>query len=795
MDIINGTPFKPGWIVGRVPPLALSATVIVKGTFSMTPGERVVPVPEDGQMHLSGDLRLDDDPKGALRYPSDFALYKPRTDLLLTGSAYAVAGSPVTATRVSFGLDGWSKTLLVVGNRVMKHGKLGDKVSDPDPFTTMPIGWERAFGGPGHPENSAGRGFAEETNAEEARFRRMPNVEFPDRLVVDPGNGRQSPAGFGPIPDTAPARMAKLGTFDQNWLKKNWPWFPDDFDWTYFNAAPPDQQLRGFLKGTETLRLKGLHPSAETLECRLPGLRVRWFIADHQDDRPRFREVLLNLDTLWVDTENQKLVLLWRGVAPVSSKKMREVDDLLIVSEPLASPAHPADYYERKLKELKAVKAAEGKAAAPALKEEPSPPEPVENWKVGFDKKFAESDHEFQQLDEIVRQADAESRQSLIEAGVSPALLSKPPKMNWKVLWEEEVAHYQHLLAVAPQVARAFPPPPSFDEFMKTVPEDDETPEPPKAPLPAEKEPFVWTRDKVVSWAKEGKSLSSQDLTGLDLSGLDISGIDFKGAILEGVDLTGTNLSRSDLSKAVLAHATMKESDMTAAILVETDLQEADLTLAVLVDIRADRANFSGARLSGASLKGATAVRARFSDADLTEANLEGGDFSSAVLQSAKLVRANLSGAVFDNSSVVWADGTGANLTEANLTKLHAAGSNFTGARFHNAQAPGSTWEEACLDGADFTDAGMQRSNLIAASLKKTVFIRADLSHSSLAEAKLEDTVFLKANLFRSSLEEAALTRADFRGSNLYEVEFLEAKINSADFRDANLKGTKLAAT
>ncbi len=33
-------------------------------------------------------------------------------------------------------------------------------------------------------------------------------------------------------------RYSKIGNYKGNYLKERWPWFPKDFDWGYFNAAP-----------------------------------------------------------------------------------------------------------------------------------------------------------------------------------------------------------------------------------------------------------------------------------------------------------------------------------------------------------------------------------------------------------------------------------------------------------------------------------------------------------------------------------------------------------------------------
>ena len=83
----------------------------------------------------------------APRYEVDFALSKPRCDVLLNATAYAPGGEPAPKVRVGVKLGGWSKVIDVVGDRVwlQRGGTLGP--SRPSPSPAMPLTYERAFGG------------------------------------------------------------------------------------------------------------------------------------------------------------------------------------------------------------------------------------------------------------------------------------------------------------------------------------------------------------------------------------------------------------------------------------------------------------------------------------------------------------------------------------------------------------------------------------------------------------------------------------------------------------------------
>ncbi len=135
--------------------------------------------------------------------------------------------------------------------------------------------------------------------------------------IPSPGT-KLEPAGFGALGQMWIQRFSKLGSYKGNYVKERWPWFPKDFDWSYFNAAPSDLQVNGYLKGDEKLYFENLHPVHSQYNSQLPGLRVRCFISELNDKKEKlFKEVKMNLDTLWVDMESEKLVLVWRGVSDI----------------------------------------------------------------------------------------------------------------------------------------------------------------------------------------------------------------------------------------------------------------------------------------------------------------------------------------------------------------------------------------------------------------------------------------------------------------------------------------------
>ncbi|MEZ4551059.1 MAG: DUF2169 domain-containing protein [Desulfobacterales bacterium] len=143
-------------------------------------------------------------------------------------------------------------------------------------------------------------------------------------------------------------RRSKLGTYKGNWLKDRWPWYPMDFDWGHFNAAPADMQAEGYLKGDEPLFFENLHPEFSTYHSRLPSIRPRLFVNKKEltdQEGFQFMEPKLNLDTLWVDMEAETLVLVWRAVISVLSENYDEITDVFIAAEQLEDSPQTKEFY------------------------------------------------------------------------------------------------------------------------------------------------------------------------------------------------------------------------------------------------------------------------------------------------------------------------------------------------------------------------------------------------------------------------------------------------------------------
>jgi hypothetical protein len=264
--------------------------------------------------------------KSSLRHEADLILAKRTTDVLVLGRAYAPGANPVAQLDVGFRVGPVRKVLRVFGNRKWTASGM----SAPEPFRTMALVYERAFGGvdarSGHPErdwewrNPVGTGFAASSGA--ARGQQLPNIEYPENPIRN-WSDRPAPAGFGPICAHWQPRASFAGTYDDGWRRTRQPLLPDDFDERFFQCAPADQQSPNFLNGGEPVTLLRLTPGGE-LHFSLPkiylGFETRFY--DGAREFHHYRK----LHTVILEPDLRRVSMVWHSPLACHAKggKLRE---------------------------------------------------------------------------------------------------------------------------------------------------------------------------------------------------------------------------------------------------------------------------------------------------------------------------------------------------------------------------------------------------------------------------------------------------------------------------------------
>jgi uncharacterized protein YjbI with pentapeptide repeats len=695
LRILSDIPFPLAPVPGRIGFPGYSLSLLVKGTFDLHPGAPATP--SEVQLWPSGDLCLpgDEDRDGPLYYPSDFVPLKPAADLLLVGTCWAPGGAPVERCRVAFEVGPRRRTLLVSGDRHWVQGGGRAVPSRPQPFASLPIDYRRSLGGPGSAANPLGLGLADVSDGRGGRYRPVPNLE--EAQSAEAADHGPVPAGLGPISPLWAPRLAKLGTFDADYARVRWPWLPEDMDWGTFNAAPAAQQVPDFLKGDEPLVLENLHASHPRYEGRLPGLRPRvFFVRSVPGAEGRFEELPLRLDTLWIDADLGRLVLVWRGWTPVADPDWEEIAEVYAVAEPLSEgPLVPEHYRDCLARRLAGLAAQQRPIPAPAPLPE-GRPAPADSSGPGATPHQPGS----APLD----------RASLLERAGGPGGLAGADLSGLDLSGID-------LSGVSLAGAR------------------------------------------LCGANLTGATLVGADLSGATLAGADLSGAQLAGARLLECDLSGASLSGADASGADLSGALAEGCSMRQARLYRAKATGAYLVRADLGECRARGIALDGAHLGSACLDGADLRRGSLRGARLYGASAQGvlldlADLAGARFsEGARFADASLWGASGPES--IWSDCdlSGADLSYASLPESDLSGARLVGAELKGADLAGARLRKASLTGAHLVEANLFQACLERADLRGADLSGANLYGAELLGARLDDLRTEGANLRRTSLE------------------------------------------
>ena len=822
MEIINETPFHLSALGGRLGYPGHSRTFLIKGTFKLNPDKAASPLEE--QDYPSGDIyHADDDSQtGSLYYEADYALTKPKSDFIIAGHCHTPHQQAALSYPVIAKVGHTERRLVVFGERYWD----GKKICAGKPFSSLPLKFEYSFGGPGFAANPLGMGHSShiQPNIPHA----LPHIEHPQRLINQPEDV-PAPAGFGVIPLTWPQRRAMLGRYDEDYLKNRWPWFGEGFRENFFNATLPENQIEGYFKGDEALSFTNLHPIHSQYQTALPGIRPRLFLRRiNQEGRKVFDEVAINLDTLWVDVEKEKLVLLWRGWTEVHAQD-ETVLTVYVHQERCQDTFHDTAHYYQCLKqrqaeiekkwqdedtqipdsektiEFNALSKDEGTvpfikpaktneiAAAPEI----TPEFDAASLNAEVERLFDKLDLNNKSLPEEVQQQLKEQRELFLkqlESGDAKALSAQEMEKNEQQLRQvlaqldididslptpsDKAKKQQHALMyqlgmdqqdmALPQIDRLWSIIAALFPKIGLDPDDLSV-----FQREAEKlnlhEPAI-PEDGTIPFKAALPSVKRIQKR-LD------QGESFENEDLSGLDLSGLRASNANFSGAKLVACKLNHADLSSAILTDADLGHAVL----------DHANLREADLRQCQLNNAS-----LNNANLCHIKAEQADFSQAQLQQAQLHHAHLNEAIFADTHCDHAD-----FNEASIQRADFYQASLQHAKFHKALLDESIFEKSNLTQADLSEAQARKSYFKEATMTNVIANHSDLQAADLSSAQIQNAQFISSNLKEAMLEQVQAHQATFQNADLTQLRAASAKFSEGVFiqtkaQDSNWQGANL---
>jgi len=327
MEFVNNTPV-PAFlsVMTGLRPEQRGALVTAKATFLVT---------GDGQVRLDREAPLevfeqDQDSEAGL-LPADVqAKISSRFEVMVIGSAHSPTDDPVEEVPVELAVGDARRAIIVSGDRYWEGSGEGARIGAPKPFRSMPMTWERAFGGTMEVEidhdafldvsdarNREGRGFDHLAHVESlgnafncpdgfpkfSKDRPLPNLEDPQARVRT-WSDEPLAVCWAPSPSAS-------GIFQERLRRRyadNPPREPQMGDPMLQERAHPDWIIDTPPEKT-LVRLTGMCPDGAELTFKLPPARA---IAEIRIGKHR-RDAELHPQALILLPEKRRFCLVFRG--------------------------------------------------------------------------------------------------------------------------------------------------------------------------------------------------------------------------------------------------------------------------------------------------------------------------------------------------------------------------------------------------------------------------------------------------------------------------------------------------
>ena len=319
LQLENTTPFAADMAMFPNEQAVDTLYVLVKATFNIN---KKLTLSEEQFPPIVADEYWTEPGKSSIKYASDYHTGKPTSDIVMVGHAFAPMKNETRQLDVSLRVGDVGKTVRVFGDRHWSNGQ----ITQPAPFKTMAMVYEKAFGGMKVQEgmikevdqrNPVGRGFSGGRSVEEMDGVPLPNLEDPNDLITHHEQS-PTPACFGiSAPHWLP-RSSLAGKYDKQWETQRAPYLPEDFDKRFFNSAHPDLIYPGFLTGGELVEITNMHPNGN-MKFNLPKVNV------FSDVTIADKSVKLNfqIETLIIEPNQLKFSIVWRAAVACDKKYLK----------------------------------------------------------------------------------------------------------------------------------------------------------------------------------------------------------------------------------------------------------------------------------------------------------------------------------------------------------------------------------------------------------------------------------------------------------------------------------------
>ncbi len=781
----------------------------------------------------------------------DAAMPKTCGEVLAFGSFFSPGAKPVLRGSVSISIAAVHKELSVFGNR---YWKKTPGIKGPEPFTEMPVSYTNAFGGEGYDKNPAGKGFAP-VETEEGKFHPLPNIEYPNQMIVYPGD-RPEPAAFSRLDIMCLQRFAKAGTYNKKYIRERMPGLPDDIDWEYFNEAPPDQWVEGYFRGDEAFEIVHMHPKVPVQQGNLPGVYGRCFVMHEENEDLIFKEMETRLDTVCFFPKENLGVLIHRGVMEVNEDDGTDIRQILIAHENLTDSPRSLQHYQDEL--TKRTDPEEGFKYMMYTK-----PLIPEGCRCGFEIIKEESPFPIEHLTRKNAETYSGEKQKEMQTEMEKAEseAEKQKEEAVRKLKEADIVPPEELTKPLDISGKAPPPSPESEELKRIIDKiapgvmaDPENFDVTTLNLKAFDELNEYTSRMTAQKKKEARERLESELKNLEemreapqinraaekienaIREMDLPPVlprmnaeylleNFREQIAEarkkmmlmhsmGIpeeQLAKFNTLDFEETEKQIREGVEKAKDgyrMGAHYIEEARSPHEGKEAEIAADLRKNYGeggetadgDYAFCDLSGLDLSGIDLSGAYLEYANLRNSNLTGANLSNAILAHANLTNTNLSNTNLSGANLGASLMDNAVFTDADLSGAILGKAKIRNAKFHRCKLTGrmEMFLESEFENADFTGSDMRRNNFIDADISGCCFAECDLSESNFLNPKMEGTVFDRALLQSVNFVKTEGSNCSFIETSMKNVRFVggcilnNARFNGAYAPEANFRDCQM---
>lgn len=768
----------------------------------------------------------------------DQGMPKLKSEFMVCGNCYTPGDKPQAAGKVRVKLGPLEKELYVFGNR---NWKSFQGISEPEPFQSIPLTYEYAFGGTGFMKNPLGKGNAPIENEFGEKCHPLPNIENPKKLIVNKGD-HPDPAGFAPIDLMWPQRQSKIGTYDEKWLQTNAPGFAADLDWSYFNETQPDQWYDGFLEGDESFEIEGMHPDKPQIKGTLPGYRARCFILQQKKDQvEHFREIRMRAETAWFFPHLDKGLLLYRGVIDDVTDDGEDILELLAGYEHLCDPPKSSNHYREALlkrtdpeqdykyamnsRDLIPIGAICGyqrildmgdddpenylaqNMDAKGAQIEKDAAESIQKSKEEMAAEMKEQgldpDEEMEKAEKAAKPDPKQAEIEALGAQIAPMDKDNPEKLDLEKVDLSKMDKISEKMEELGEnsdndVKESLKN--NLEDLKKGSDDSDESKEmiaelekaianfdaPNPLPRPPGTEQVDSLRESIRKLEESKEDLRKAGVTEEEMPQIEIDLEEMEREVIEtAVTFKETyRIVAHQMENGLLPHG-FDVKDLSSELLSSFHNQE-DLS----------GGDYAGVVFSEADLKGINLSQCYLEQSDFSGCDLSGGNFSQAILVRSTLRGASLKGANLREVNLGASDLREADFTGADLTNAILGKANLEGATFQDCQMENVDLLEALVAGADFSGAYLPTPIFLESDLTGACFAHSHIPDSTFLQCNLNQVDFSKSNVEKSSWIECDMAESNFSGAKMTKSDFQgECNLKDAVFRGAILDEANLIKT